>query len=152
MLYAIKQFFESNLIPGSSQVPHDPEQAVNLACAALLVEVAESDYHRSPDERDELLASLHKLFGIDQQEASTLLELAEQEHAQSTDYFQFTSLINRSYTPEQKIRIVEALWRVAFADNELHSYEEHVIRRMADLIHVSHKDFIAAKHRVMESI
>ena len=151
MLNAIKQFFETNLIPGSDQMPHDPDHTVNLACAALLVEVAESDYHRSADERKGLLASMQRLFGIDMQEAGDLLELAEQEHKHSTDYFQFTRLINRTYTPEQKIQLVEALWRVAFADAELHDYEEHVIRRMADLIHVSHTDFIAAKHRVMES-
>ncbi|MBV2123299.1 MAG: TerB family tellurite resistance protein, partial [Candidatus Thiodiazotropha sp. (ex Ctena orbiculata)] len=50
---------------------------------------------------------------------------------------------------EQKIQIIESLWQVAFADRQLHHYEEHVIRRLADLIHVSHGDFISAKHRVM---
>ncbi|RLW56975.1 MAG: hypothetical protein B6D69_00780, partial [gamma proteobacterium symbiont of Stewartia floridana] len=82
-------------------------------------------------------------------EAQTLMNLAEQEHRHSTDYFQFTTLINKNYSYEQKIRIIESLWQVAFADRQLHHYEEHVIRRLADLIHVSHGDFISAKHRVM---
>ena len=151
MLSTIKQFFETHLAPGADPQERDPEHAVSLACAALLIEVAESDFKRSPAERDALLASVHRLFGIDQREARELIELAEQEHVNSTDYFQFTRLINRTYTPRQKVRLVEALWRIALADDELHSHEEHVIRRLADLLHVSHKDFIAAKHRVMGS-
>jgi uncharacterized tellurite resistance protein B-like protein len=151
MLDVIKRFFEHNLIPDSSTVTGDPQQAIRLAVAALLVEVAESDYEKSPRERETLLETIRDRFGLDARSSSELIRLAEAEHAESTDYFQFTSLINDHYHPNQKLRIVEDLWRVAFADGQLHNYEEHVIRRLADLIHVSHKDFIAAKHRVIES-
>ena len=99
-----------------------------------------------------MLKSVGKHFGLSEREAKALIELAATEHAESIDYFQFTSLINQYYNPLQKIKIVEELWRVAYADNELHKYEEHVIRRLADLIHVSHKDFIAAKHRIIKSL
>ena len=88
-------------------------------------------------------------FGLEPAEAEELIGLAEAEHADSTDYFQFTRLINDHYDYARKIRVVEALWRVAFADQELHKYEEHVIRRLAELLYVSHKDFINAKHRVL---
>ena len=73
--------------------------------------------------------------------------LAEAERTASTDYFQFTSLINGAYSPEQKIRLIELLWRIAYANESLHRYEEHLVRKVADLLHVPHSAFIAAKHR-----
>ena len=151
MLSAIVRFFENNLTPNAPHEHHDTGHKVRLAVAALLVEVAEADYKRSPQEREVLLNSVHDHFDIEQEEANALIELAEREHAESTDYFQFTNLINKHYQPSQKIKIVEELWRVAYADRELNKYEQHVIRRLADLIHVSHKDFIAAKHRILDS-
>jgi uncharacterized tellurite resistance protein B-like protein len=122
-----------------------------MAVAALLVEVAESDYHHTAPERAVLLQVIHNHFGLDAKRAIALVKLAEAEHADATDYFQFTNLINRHYNPQQKIQVIEELWRVAYADKKLDKIEEHVIRRLADLIHVSHKDFIAAKHRIAKS-
>jgi uncharacterized tellurite resistance protein B-like protein len=151
MLDAIKRFFENNLATGSLQESDDAEHATRLAVAALLIEVVQADYKESSRERKSLLHAIHHQFGLDAKEANALIKLAESEHAESTDYFQFTSLINQHHSPQRKIKIVEDLWRVAFADGELHKYEEHVIRRLADLIHVSHKDFIAAKHRIANS-
>jgi uncharacterized tellurite resistance protein B-like protein len=151
MLDVIKRFFENNLIPDSSTGPGGTEQAIRLAVAALLVEVAESDYEESQAERQVLLDAIRLRFGLDGQRSRELVRLAAAEHAESTDYFQFTSLINDHYEPRQKIKLVEDLWRVAFADGQLDKYEEHVIRRLADLLHVSHKDFIAAKHRIKKN-
>jgi uncharacterized tellurite resistance protein B-like protein len=76
-----------------------------------------------------------------------LLEMAEAERVESTDYFQFTSLINGAYAPEQKIELVALLWRVAYANEALHSHEEYLVRKVADLLYVPHGAFIAAKHR-----
>lgn len=86
-------------------------------------------------------------FQLSPQEADELLALAESEHADSTDYFEFTHLINQHYLEPQKIDLIETLWQIAFADQHLHHYEEHVIRRLSELLHVPHSAFIAAKHR-----
>jgi uncharacterized tellurite resistance protein B-like protein len=88
---------------------------------------------------------VHEHFGLSGDEAVELLELAEEERSESTDYYQFTSLINDNYTPEQKIRLVELLWRIAYANESLHLYEEHLVRKIADLLHVPHSAFIASK-------
>ena len=117
----------------------------------MLVEIAVSDFEPVAAEQQAILRIVQKGFGLSEQEANTLISLAEAEHHTSTDYFQFTRLINTHYTPAQKVELVESLWHVAFADGVLHKYEEHVIRRLSDLLHVSHRDFIAAKHRVMAS-
>lgn len=148
MINNIKQYFESKLSPSSSASKVDPKHASRLAMAALMLEVAESDYKEHPEEKLVLVDLAKKSFDLDENEANELVELAQKEHADSTDYFQFTSLINQHYNASQKIDLIENLWRIAYADNELHKYEEHVIRRIADLIYVSHKDFIASKHRV----
>jgi uncharacterized tellurite resistance protein B-like protein len=148
MIEKIKQFFEIHLAPDSSAMDQDPEHALRLAVAVLLFEVAESDYQQHPDEKAALLSAVQEHFRLAPGEAEELLALAEAEHADSTDYFQFTRLINQHYSPRQKVGLIEALWRVAFSDSELHHYEEHVIRRLADLLYVPHAEFIAAKHRV----
>jgi uncharacterized tellurite resistance protein B-like protein len=73
--------------------------------------------------------------------------MAEEERSESTDYYQFTSLINGNYTLEQKVCLVELLWRIAYANENLHQYEEHLVRKIADLLYVPHSAFIAAKFR-----
>lgn len=148
MIEKIKQFFDNHLAPGSSEMDRDPEHALRLAVTVLLFEVAESDYRQHPDEKAALLSAVQAHFRLAPGEAEELLALAESEHAESTDYFQFTRLINRHYSARQKVGLIEALWRVAFSDRQLHHYEEHVIRRLADLLYVPHAEFIAAKHRV----
>ncbi len=151
MLDTIKRFFETNLSQQSAHESSESAHRVRLAVAALLIEVAESDYEEHPQERTAVTKAILDHFGLGAEETDALIKLAEAEHVESTDYFQFTRLINEHYSPQQKIKIVEDLWRVAFADGVLHDHEEHVIRRLTDLIHVPHKDFIAAKHRILKS-
>lgn len=148
MIGKIKQFFEHQLAPGSGGMVSDPEHAIQLAVAVLLYEVAESDYEQRPEERNALLDAVKETFNLTEKESAELLSLAEAEHADSTDYFQFTRLINEHYTAEQKIELVEKLWLIAYSDQQLHHYEEHVIRRLAELLHVPHSAFMATKHRV----
>jgi len=151
MLPKIKQFFESHFIAESGSSELDSEHALRLAMASLMIEVAESDYENSPAEREALLTIVKQSFDLEEAEANEMIELAQQEHTESTDYFQFTSLINQNYSAAQRIVLIENLWKIAFADKVLDKHEVHVIRRIADLIHVSHSDFIASKLRVQTS-
>ena len=73
--------------------------------------------------------------------------LAAAQRTQATDYYQFTSLINRGFSYTQKITLIQLLWEVAFSDGELDIYEEHLVRKIADLLHISHMDFIKTKHQ-----
>lgn len=150
MLPNIKNFFETHFISNSSTSPEDTEHTVRLAIASLLIEVAESDYEHSSEEHDALITIVTESFELDKDEAQTLIALAKEEHENSTDYFQFTSLINQHYSAEERIHFLEKLWTIAFADKKLDKYEEHAIRRIADLLYVSHSDFMASKFRVMK--
>jgi len=123
------------------------EQARNLAVAALLVEVLRADYDVSGHERRQVLDSIRGILGLDPGQCETLLELAEQRVDEAHDLHQFTSEVNRAFSADEKVGLVEQLWRVAQADATVHKYEEHLIRRISDLLHVPHRQFIAAKLR-----
>jgi len=120
---------------------------LRLAIGALLLEMTHVDGEVSREEREAVETAVLKHFELSQAETKELLEIAEEEHSDSTDYYQFTSLINRNYTPKQKISLVELLWRIAYANETLHQYEKHLVRKIADLLHVPHSAFIAAKFR-----
>jgi len=149
MLITIKNFFEKNFIPESSKLSGDSDlNNPQLALAALMIEVAEADFENAPEEKQAILNIVKTSFKLGESEAEELIQLAKEEHTNSTDYFQFTRLINDNFSAQQKIELIENLWRIAFADNVLDKYEEHVIRRISDLIYVSHSGFMSTKLRV----
>jgi uncharacterized tellurite resistance protein B-like protein len=123
------------------------EQARNLAVAALLVEVLRADYQVAGDERRQVLESIRGILGLGAAQCEELLTAAEYEVDRAHDLHQFTAAINGVLPHDEKLRLVEQMWRVARADATIHKYEEHIIRRIADLLHVSHREFIAAKLR-----
>jgi len=139
----------SKYLPGGAAQGREgaAEMGTNLAVAALLVEVLRADYEVGSAEREQAMASVAGLLRLQPEATRALVEEAERQIDKSHDLFQFTSQINRSYTEADKIRLLEALWRVADADMAIHKYEEHLIRRVADLLHVPHSAFIAAKLR-----
>lgn len=151
MLDSIRKFFREHMATDPAADAAAADSRARLAAAALLVEVVRSDHRFTDVEREAVLAAAGRKFGLDAGEARALVELAEAEAQEAHDLYQFTSLINAAFSPEQKARLVEELWRVAWADDVLHHYEEHVIRKVADLIHVPHSAFIAAKLRVQDA-
>ncbi len=147
MLRKIQNFFDERLLPGGVSGDSDTEHVLRLAIGALLLEMTHMDGEVWPEQRKAVETAVLDHFDLEEEEAEELLALAEAERAESTDYFQFTSLINDAYTQDEKIRLVELLWHIAYANESLHKYEEHMVRKIADLLHVSHKAFIAAKFR-----
>jgi uncharacterized tellurite resistance protein B-like protein len=117
----------------------------NRAAAALMAEVmaVDHDWHELEIERIESL--MQESLGLDAAEARQIVsEVLEQQKSQH-DLFQFTSAINQEYSQDQKFELLKSLWRVAYADGRVDAYEEHIIRRLADLIHMPHNQFIKAK-------
>jgi uncharacterized tellurite resistance protein B-like protein len=149
MLNSIRDFFDRNI--GASPSPSDERHSIQLATAALLIEVARIDRESTPDERAVVLRAVREKFELPADEAASLIDLAEAEMKQATDYFQFTSLVNRHFTQEQKQRVIELMWRVAYADAELSAHENHLMRKIADLLHITHGDYIAAKMRAQDA-
>ncbi|MEO0443976.1 MAG: TerB family tellurite resistance protein [Pseudomonadota bacterium] len=126
------------------------ENQLHLATAALLVEVASIDRQFDPQE----WASLHRLLKqecqLNDDDAKSLIEEAQQASGKATSLYEFTQHINQLCDYDQKLSLVKGLWKIAYADGNLDKYEEHIIRRIADLIHVSHRDFIQEKIKVRD--
>jgi uncharacterized tellurite resistance protein B-like protein len=98
-----------------------------------------------------VLRAVRERFGLSDEEAQTLLRLAEDEVRTANDYYQFTSLINRHFDQQRKQHVIELMWQVAYADADLAAHENHVLRRIAELLHVTHGDYIAAKMRARDA-
>ena len=147
MLNALRQFFDQRIAGNPRQSAAEAESRARVAAAALLVEVVRADDRFTPEEREAVLVSVRHKFGLAPAEAEELLGLAETEAREAHDYYQFTRRINASFGPQRKVRLIEELWRVAFADDLLHRHEEQLIRRVADLLHVPHRAYINAKLR-----
>lgn len=149
MLKSIRDFFDRNM--ATSGAPAAERHSIELATAALLVEVVRSDAGISPGEQQAVLRAVREKFSLSEEEAQAIFKLAEEEVRTANDYYQFTSLINRSFDQKQKQYVVELMWRVAYADAELAAHENHVLRRVAELLHVTHADYIAAKMRARDA-
>ena len=147
MIVKIRRFFEQYIIVTENISEAELEHQLQLACAALMIEVLYADYSVDQNEINTMSKTLQDNFDLDKDEAENLSQLAEEERAQATDYYQFTSLINEFYTQQQKRELVTRLWQMAYADLTIHKLEEHLVRRLADLLHVPHSAFIQSKHR-----
>jgi uncharacterized tellurite resistance protein B-like protein len=147
MIKSAKEFLRKYLDGSPSDESATGTTAISLAVAALLVEILRADFEVSEDERRQVLGSIRGLLGLSETACGELLELAERQIDQAHDLYQFTSEVDRAYSAQDKVRLIEQLWRVAHADERVHKYEEHLIRRIADLLHVPHSAYTAAKLR-----
>jgi len=150
MIKQISDFFSKHLLLPEDEYCNNAEHCLRLATAALLIEMTRADYDIQSIEMEAIIGILQKHFDITSDETGELIELAELEADKATTYHDFTSLMNQHYSQEQKIKVIELLWEVAYADGDIQKYEDYLVRKIADLLYVSHKEFIAAKHRVTD--
>ncbi|MGC3872899.1 TerB family tellurite resistance protein [Halomonas sp. GXIMD04776] len=148
MLTTLQQFFNRALaMPEQEEGRH---LTLELATAALFCEIVRADYQHDPREMGLLRTVLQKRFNLDDAAVDELMQLADEEAEQAVDHFQFVRLVNDHYDYDDKVALVELMWRLAYADDDLAAYEEHRIRKLADLLFVRHSDFIRTKLRVQE--
>ena len=145
MLNAIREFFDQHVAAGAAG--GDERHTIEVATAALLVETVRLDGEIDASERAAAHRAVRAKFGLGEAEAATLIRLAEEEARDATGYYQFTSLINKQFSAEQKERVIELMWQIAYADADLSAHEQHVVRKIAELLHVPHRAYIAAKLR-----
>ncbi len=142
MLAKISSFFQ-NLTQDQEQA--DEQLSIEMACTVLLCEVMRADGHLDCEERLTLERLISEHFSLTHDEVKELINEASHISEHAIDFHQFTSKINSHYSPQEKIQIVKLLWQLAMADGNIASIEEHIIRRIADLLHLSHAEYIAAK-------
>ncbi|MDH4573409.1 MULTISPECIES: TerB family tellurite resistance protein [Salinicola] len=150
MLDTVQQFFQRVLATPQS----DSRDVITtqLAVAALLSEILRADYETDPEELAMLRRMLMTQFSLDEVAVDELVEQAQRQVDEAVDHFQYVSLLNERYDYDQRVALIAAMWRLAYADHELAALEEHRIRRLADLLYVTHSDFIRTKLAVQEEL
>lgn len=141
MISALKALFE----PAPRETEADRRHHLNLAAAALLVETARSDFTQDESEQAAFAPLLRRALDLSEEEVHAIIQAAEDRVDEATSLYEFTRVINDYGSPEQKRELIEAMWMVAYVDGNLDTYEEHLIRKAAELIYVPHTDYIAAK-------
>ncbi len=150
MIDTIRDFFDRHFGADPAHSTNDPHNLA-LATAALLVEVVRLDGGLEAAEREAVQQAVNTKFGLTPLEADELVALAEAEAREATDYHRFTSLLNQHFSPAQRVRVIEHMWEVAYADNTLSSWEQHLIRKVADLLYVPHAEYVASKLRARDA-
>lgn len=130
--------------------PHS-EHDIRLAAASLLIEVAKADHDLSNDEEASLIDVLENMYDLAQSDKETLVSLAKEKSAQATSLYEYTSVINEHFSAQEKFQLITNMWKIAYSDKQIDRFEEHLIRRVADLIYVPHVQFIEAKHIASDS-
>lgn len=132
--------------------PERHRHSLKQASAALLIEIVRADRDVDPREIASVSAALKSAFTLSDQEIEALLADANTRVDEAVSLFEFTSVLNDALDRTGRVDIVADLWRVAHADGHVDHYEEHFIRRIADLLHVSHADFVRTRYAVAESL
>ena len=126
----------------------DEHERIQIATCVILLEVAKSDDEFSSIEKTTIEAILKKEFQISEEAINELMEIAKTKRGESIDLWEFTHLINKNYSKEEKKKIVEAAWKVIYADDKLDSYEDHLAHKLARLLRLDHSDLIEAKLKI----
>ncbi|MDP6436058.1 MAG: TerB family tellurite resistance protein [Gammaproteobacteria bacterium] len=126
----------------------DSEERQQLALASLLVEMARADFDESQEEHNRIIELLSEHFDLSSAEALVLLNRAREANDKAVCLFDFTRALHQSLDDEQKCDVIRLLWQVALADTKLDKYEDYLVRKVAELMYVSHRDVIRIKHEV----
>lgn len=149
MLRTIKEFVESLLTaPEQTATPERREQALRLATTALMFEIARADATVSEVEERAIAATVTRVFGLSEGETRRLLGQADARADEAVSLYEFTRVLNDHLDRDERTHVIELLWQVAHADARIDKYEEYFVRKIADLLHVSHGDFIRTRLKV----
>ena len=153
MLRSIKRFYDKKIASPETGVTAKKatDHAVKLATAALLVEITRADSEVKEVELEAVARALERKFDLAPDDIAELIELATLEADGAVSFYEFTTLINKGFSYDQKKEVVSLLWEVVFSDDEMEKHEEHYVRKIADLLHVSHRDFIETRERARSS-
>lgn len=143
---------EQNAQSQKAEFPKFTNKKNQVATAALLIEVAKADGDFSDDERKRIIELMKKGFNLDYECVSELLTLSEQKVKDSISVYEFTSVINESFSQAEKLELLKNLWRIIYEDGKLDSHEDRLIKIIGSTMNIEHKDIIAAKLFIKQEI
>lgn len=126
--------------------------AKQLAQAALMFHVIAADGIVAEQEKSMLLEVLQRQFGISAHDSAQLMEQAKHAHFEATDLYQFTSILNRQLSEQERSELIESLWTMVYADGIIHELEDNVVWRMAELLHVENSERMAIKRKIRNKL
>jgi uncharacterized tellurite resistance protein B-like protein len=133
---------------GSASANHK----VEIAACALFIEMAKADGEFSKDEKELVISEMQNTFKLDEECVNELVLLAEQGIKESVSLYEFTGVINKTFSQEEKLELIESLWRLIYKDGKLNAYEDHLIKRIAATMNIEHKQIINAKLWVKQQL
>ena len=145
MITTIRKLLTKSAARDKSMSSVDKQELIRMAAAVLFVEVMHADHKVDKRERQIVKRALLESFSLSRQDAEELLQQAEDRVKDVTSLHEFTSLLHSRLSNEEKVMLIEQIWRIILADDDVDKYEEHLVRRIAELLYVSHRDFIRAK-------
>ena len=151
MIDNIKNFFNEKIDTSDQDSHVSSERSVSVATCALLLEMAHADSEFSQSEKDNIISILQANFDMAESDSAELLNLADLERKESLDLWQFTNLINQSYSREEKVKVAETLWRVIYTDGKVDQHEEYLMRKLTYLLNLEHQDMIEAKFKARDN-
>jgi uncharacterized tellurite resistance protein B-like protein len=151
MLDIVKRFFSETAPLAAKNADRETGHDVRVAACALFVEMARIDEEFTKAEMDTILAIVQERYGLSREHADALVAEADKELDKSVDLWQFARLINENYSTDEKIEIIEILWRMVFVDGKMDRYEHYLMNKLKNLLRLSHDQLIAAKLKVLHS-
>ena len=145
-------FFKKIFQTDESKDPVVDDKTSTKACIALLLETSMADDILDESELMTLKRTLQKDFQINEDEIDELIDLSKENVEDSTSLYEFTRDINDNFDADDRVKLIESMWKIAYADGNVDKYEEHIIRKVSNLIYVAHSDFIKAKLSAKEQI
>ncbi|MBK7499432.1 MAG: TerB family tellurite resistance protein [Ignavibacteriales bacterium] len=156
MFEYLRKIFADNQTPiNQSPINSSSEsknQKIEIAACALFIEIAKADGEFTDEERKFIISEMKSTFNLDDDYVNDLILLAEQRVKESVSLYEFTGVINTTFTFEEKIELIESLWKLIYKDEKLNQYEDHLIKRIAATINIEHKQIINAKLWVKEQM
>ena len=123
---------------------------LQIATCAIFLEMAKSDDNCTDEERKEIISIMQRTFDLEKEYTDELIEMAKSRLVQSISIYEFTGIINTKFTPEEKFELMKNLWRLIYTDQKLDKYEDQLVKKLGKMIHLEHRDVIAAKLMVKE--
>lgn len=151
MLMRIKEFFKSNISIDEKKPEKDTSHNIQVATCALLIEMARIDDEFDQSEKDRIIEIIKSGYNLTEQEIDQLMDLAKQELDSRIDLWSFTNLINQHYTAQQKMKVIETIWEIVYADGRLSAHEDYLVHKLYKMLGLTHKQLIEAKMKVAKS-
>ena len=151
MIDVVKRFFNKATVKVSEASNQNTEHDIRVATCALFVEMARIDEKFTDAEVNTILSILKERYDLSTEHADALIAEAERELEQSVDLWQFAKLINENYSNDEKIEIIETLWRIVYVDGKMDQYEHYLMNKLQNLLRLTHDQLIAAKLKVLRS-